>query len=82
METDELKLREYELKKIVKTAIRISEDSCIDVFKTKSLSSDLGMQRFVFQESFKLVLADLLKKKPQGNPDYGTGAASEIQQGF
>ncbi len=82
METDELKLREYELKKIVKTAIRISEDSCIDAFKTKSLSGDLGMQRFVFQESFKLVLADLLKKKPQGSQDYGMGTVPEIQQGF
>ncbi len=82
METDELKLREYELKKIVKTAIRVSEDSCIDAFKTKSLSGDLGMQRFVFQESFKLVLADLLKKKPQGSQNSGMDTAPGIQQGF
>ena len=80
METDQLKLREHELKKIIKTAIKISEESCIDNFKTKSLSTDLGMQRFVFQESFKLVLADLIKKKPQGQPDYGT--IPGIQQGF
>ncbi len=72
METDELKIKEFELKKIVKTAIRISEESCIDSFKTKSLSTDLGMQRYVFQESFKLVLADLLKKKPIDQPNYST----------
>ena len=80
METDELKIKEFELKKIVKTAIRISEESCIDSFKTKSLSTDLGMQRFVFQESFKLVLADLIKKKAQGQPDYST--IPEHQQDF
>jgi len=80
METDELKIKEYELKKIVKTAIRISEESCIDSFKTKTLSTDLGMQRYVFQESFKLVLADLIKKKPQSQPDYST--IPEHQQDF
>ncbi len=80
METDELKIKEFELKKIVKTAIRISEESCIDSFKTKSLSTDLGMQRYVFQESFKLVLADLLKKKPLNQPDYST--IPEHQQDF
>ncbi len=80
METDELKIKEFELKKVVKTAIRISEESCIDSFKTKTLSTDLGMQRFVFQESFKLVLADLLKKKPIDQPNYST--PPEHQQDF
>ncbi|MFH1127198.1 MAG: hypothetical protein ABIG84_06020 [archaeon] len=83
MEMDELKLKELELRKLVKTAIRISEDSCIDAFRTKSLSGDLGMQRFVFQESFKLVLADLLNTKPKGNAaDFGMSAMTDIQQGF
>lgn len=82
METDELKLRELELKKIIKTAIKISEDTCIDAFKTKTLSCDLSMQRFVFQESFKLVLADLIKKKPQGTPSYNMEPVSELQQDF
>ncbi|MBW3003456.1 hypothetical protein KY337_02750, partial [Candidatus Woesearchaeota archaeon] len=78
---DELKLRELELKKIVKTAILISEESCIDAFKTKSLSGDLGMQRFVFQESFKLVLADLIKTKTSRTPDFGM-KMPDIQEGF
>ena len=83
METDALKLREYELRRLVKVAIKISEDSCVDAFSSKTLSGDLGMQRFVFQESFKLVLENLLKYKPNGAYSYnGDGGSGTSQQGF